>query len=83
MHDCASILDSIVKRGLPCFYDFSHGTPHPYIPIHSFLHLFHIIFLKRIVTYRLTRACASTTPELRIHNSVHYTKRGNTCIGMV
>ena len=29
-------------RGFPCFHDFSHGPSHPYIHIHSFLHLFHI-----------------------------------------
>ena len=34
-HDCGSILDSILLRGLPCLHDFSHGASHPYIPINS------------------------------------------------
>ena len=25
----------VLLRGLPCFHDFSHGSSHPYIPIHS------------------------------------------------
>ena len=29
----------VLLRGLPCFHDFSHGASHPYISIHSFLHL--------------------------------------------
>ena len=30
----------VLLRGLPCFHDFLHGASHPYISIHSFLHLY-------------------------------------------
>ena len=32
----------VLLRGFPCLHDFLHGASNPYIPIHSFFHLFRI-----------------------------------------
>ena len=45
----------VLLGGVPSFHDFSHGASHPYILIHSFLHLFHIFLM---VAYKTQlRAC--------------------------
>ena len=52
----------VLLWGIPCFYDFSHGASHLYIPIHSVLmnflmHLFRKMFRSLFVIRYTEKKC--------------------------